>query len=276
MSTKQELLTAAKALGITGVNKNTPNDDIEAKIHAVLGTPDLGVNDQADRDERTDSYVAQLAKHGEEAVAKETGAVVAASQNIPNLAPSGRWEGKRARIRRLKTGHNDMSGAIFKWNGFPCIIPIDVVVDIAWPILEIIKTCVGIELTVTQEEDARDKAKIHNKKNVTYYDKYPFTFLGVTPGTEHLPESPYEFVLDAYVDDFKGFDVRKWRQLCIQWEISDAQAQIKPGMAPDDEIEVRRNAIHYMLNIPQSDDLEYRKRVRDQKRGDIGMTAKAA
>jgi len=169
-----------------------------------------------------------------------------------------------------------MSGAIFNWNGYPCIIPIDTVVDIPWPIFEIIKNCVGMEMEIRQEDDPHDKGKVRNIKEIEYFDKYPFQFMGVTPGTEDLPESPWEYTLDAYVEDFPGFSVRMWRQLCILWEINDKQAKIVPGVEPDEEIRTRRNAIHYLLNLPQGAEAGMRRRVRNEKRVDIGLPAMAA
>ena len=271
--TKQELLKAAHGLGITGVNLNTRKDEIQSKINAVLGVPDLDTHDQ---DHQVEAIVATVAKHGEEAVATETGAVTAIGRNIPNLAPTGKWQGKRARLIRTKTGQNDMSGAIFNWNGWPCIIPIDVQVDIAWPIFEIIKMCRGMLLDIELRVDPQNKGRVHNIKHIKYYDKYPFQFMGVTPGTEDLPESPIEYTLDMYVEDFPGYTVRMWRQLCILWEINDEQAKIKPGIGPEKEIESRRNAIHYALNLPMETSLEIRQRVRNEKRADHSMEAKAA
>lgn len=274
MITKRELLTAAKTLGIKGVNTNTPNPEIQAKINAVLGSPDLGDDDQ--RKQTNESIVTSVAMHGEEAVAKETGAVLAGARDIPNLSPTGAWHGKRAKIKRVKTGHNDMGGAIFKWNGWPCIVPIDKAVDVAWPIFIIIQGCTGMNMEITTEEDPRDKGRVKNVKNITYFDKYPHQFMGVTPGTESLPESPLEYVLDQYVEDFPGYTVRMWRQLCILFEINDQLANIVPGAGPEKETKARMNAIHYQLNLPQGADLVMRKRIRDERRDDIGMEAKAA
>ncbi len=271
MSTKQRNLTAARMLGIKGLTKDSTEDEIRQAISVVLGEPDLGNDDQ--NAEKTDSYTAVIAKHGEEAIASATGAVKTSAQNIPNLSPTGVWNGKRARIRRVKTGHNDMGGAIFNWNGWPTIIPIDLDVDIAWPIYEIIQQCTGMEMEITQEEDPKNKARVRNVKNITYFDKYPYQFKGVTPGTEHLPESPWEYTLDMYAQDFPDFTVRMWRQLCILWEITDEQAKIKPGVGPEKEIETRRNAVHYLLNLPQGVEGAVRQRVRDEKRSDIGMKA---
>jgi len=276
MNTKPELLAACKTLGITGVDKNTKNEILRAKIQEKLGNPDLGANDKTEKDERTDSYASTIAKAGAGAVASKTGPVTGSADNIPNLSPNGDWEGKRARIRRVKTGHNDMSGAIFNWNGWPAIIPIDVECDVAWPIFEIIKKCEGMEMEITQEDDPKDKGKVRNVKTITHYAKYPFQFIGITPGTENLPESPWEYTLDAFVEDFPNYTVRMWRQLCILWELPDSQCNIKPGISPDDEVEVRKNAVHYALNLPIEADKAMRIRIRDEKRADIGMEAKAA
>jgi hypothetical protein len=136
--------------------------------------------------------------------------------------------------------------------------------------------CVGMEMEIRQEDDPRDKGKVRNIKNITYYDKYHYQYKGVTPGTEDLPESPWEYTLDQYVDDFPGFTVRMWRQLCILWEISDAQAKIVPGVSPEEEMETRRNAVHYLLNLPQDADADLRQKVRDEKRSDIGLEERAA
>jgi len=276
MSAKQDLLKTAKVLGIEGVNTKSTIDELRAAINVKLGNPDLGADDQEAKDERTDSYAATIAKAGPESVASETGAVKAKVNNIPNLAPTGIWEGRRAKVRRVKTGHNDMSGAIFNWNGYPCIVPIDMDVDIPWPIFEIIKNCVGMEMEIRQEDDPRDRGKVRNIKEITYFDKYPFQFKGVTPGTEVLPESPWEYTLDMYVEDFKDYSVRMWRQLCILWEINDAQAKIVPGVSPEEEATTRRNAIHYQLNLPMDASIAIRKQIRNEKRVDIGLPAMAA
>jgi len=279
MSNMKELLKAAKILGIRGVNNQTPEDEVRRKVNEKLGNPETGIagfDGQAEVDARTDAFAATVVKHGEEAIASQTGAVTARANNIPNLSPTGQWEGKRARIRRVKTGHNDMNGAIFNWNGWPCIVPIDEDVDIAWPILGIIQQCTGMQMEITQDEDPRDAARVHNTKHITYYDKYPFQYKGVTPGTEHLPESPWEYTLDMYVEEFPKYTVRMWRQLCVLWEISDKQAGVVPGIGPEEEMKLRNNAIHFALNIPQGADRPMRFRVRNEKRGDIGMEAKAA
>jgi len=268
--TKQQLLQIAKTLGLTSVDRTMKVDDIRTAVNAKLGIVDSADDQQNQKAESLSRVVLQ---HGKEAIATESGAVTAQPRNIPNLSPSGQWEGKRARIRRVKTGHNDMGGAIFNWNGWPTIIPIDQTVDVAWPIFGIIQNTVGMKMNIRQETVGD---KVNNVKDITHYDKYPFQFLGVTPGTEDLPESAWEYTLDAYVGDFKDFSVRMWRQLCVLWEINDAQANIKPGTDPDEESIARSNAIHYHLNLPQGVDLETRQRVRNEKRQDIGMEAKAA
>jgi len=276
MSTKQELLQTCKILGVEGVNSKTTNDELRTAINAKLGNPDLDVNDQDANNEKTESYAAVIAKAGPESVASATGPVVSEAHNIPNLAPTGIWEGRRAKMRRVKTGHNDMNGALFNWNGYPCIIPLDSVVDVPWPIYEIIKNCVGMEMEIRQEDDPKDRSRVVNVKDITYFDKYPFQYMGVTPGTEDLPESPWEYTLDMYVEGFKGYSVRMWRQLCILWEINDAQANIKPGISPEQEIETRRNAIHFQLNLPMNAEPIIRRQVRNEKRVDIGLPAMAA
>lgn len=280
MTTKQpdpgQLLRSARMLGIKGLKEDSPVDEMIAAINEKLGNADSDFDDQESQDQRTASVADALATHGPEIIATESGATPAPPGSIPNLFPTGQWQGRKARIRRLKTGNNDIGGAIFRWNGWPTIIPIDTDVDVAWPIFEIIKNCRGMKMTIRQEEDSRDRGRVKNIQEPSYYDKYPFTFIGVTPGTEHLPESAWEFTLDQYVEDFPNFSVRMWRQLCVLWEIDDAQAGIKPGLAPEKESELRRNAVHYHLNLPTDANREIRLRIRNEKRSEIGMPAKAA
>ncbi len=279
MTTNSELLKAAKTLGTTSVNKNTNKDDLLAAINNVLGNPtgagksELNAEQQA---EITESFAAVVNKAGPESVATKSGPVKAGARDIPNLSPNGQWQGKRARIKRTVTGHQDIGGALFRWNGWPTLIPLDREVDVAWPIWEILKGTVGVRVEVEQVEDPRDKGKINNIINQSKYNKYPYQFMGVTPGTEHLPESAWEYTLDQYVEGFEGFTARMWRQLCALWEMNDKDSGIKPGMGPEAEVEARRNAVHYLLNLPQTDDRDVRAAVRNEKRADIGMEAKAA
>ena len=268
MTNKRDLYNVAKTLGIAGVTRTTSRADLETAINEKLGNAPIAEDATPGPD-----YARVIAQHGTEALATETGPAMAKPQDIPNLSPTGTWQGKRAKLKRTKTGHNDMEGAIFNWNGYPCIIPIDMPVDIPWPIYGIIQQCRGMNLEIRQEDDGK---KVMNVKDISYFDKYPYQFMGVTPGTEHLPESPLEYVLDMYVEDFPDFTVRMWRQLCILFEINDETAEIKPGVGPEAEIIARRNTVHYLLNLPQEVDQAIRERIRDEKRGDIGMEAKAA
>lgn len=280
---RQDLLKAAKTLGVAIENTMTA-DDLRAAINAKLGVPtDFQQDDDAKQPETTerqdrvtDSMAAVVNQAGPDAIATATGPVLAESNSIPNLTPNGRWEGKRAKVIRTRTGHMDMGGAIYRWNGWPTIIPINEEVDVAWPIYEIMKNTIGTNVSVRQKIDPDKPARVENIIERSQYQKYPFSFLGVTPGTEHLPESPWEYTLDVYVEDFPGFTVRMWRQMCVMWEMSDRECGVEAGMNPDEEITVRRNAIHYKLNLPMTEDRELRARVRNQKRAEIGMTAKAA
>jgi len=279
MSTREKLLTMVRALG-EKPSEDATEAELQSEIDRVLGEPNIQIgsdeeNAQANANQQG-AVATALAKHGEQAVAKSTGAVLANSGNIPNLSPTGIWQGKRARLKRTPTGNNDMGGAIFGWNGYPTIIPLNQTVDIAWPIFIVIQNCVGMDMEITSEEEQKNKTRIIKKTNITYVDKYPIQYMGVTPGTEQLPESPWEYTLDMYVDDFAGYSVRMWRQLCILWEISDAQAEVKPGISPDKEAEQRSNSIHFKLNLPKDAERIVRERVRDQKRSDISMEAKAA
>jgi len=279
MSTHKELLETARALGIKSVNANSKKDELYAAIQMKLGNP-VAAGDREmsaeEKEEIIDSYSEVINRAGPSAIATATGAVKAAARDIPNLAPNGVWQGKRARIKRTKTGHQDIGGAMFHWNGWPTLIPLDTVVDVAWPIYEIIKDTVGVTVEVEQVEDPKDKGRVNNIIKQSTYEKYPTQFLGVTPGTENLPECGLEYVLDRYVEGFDGFTVRMWRQLCALFEMGDKACGIAPGMGPDAEITARRNAVHYLLNLPETDDVAMRQKVRNEKRADIRMVAKAA
>ncbi len=267
---KEQLLEIAYRLGIRDLVMEDSNAKISAAINEVLGKPII------EEDEIPESIAHSILSSGPDAVAKAGAQPNTNTKNIPNLTPTGIWHGKRCRLRRPKTGTNDMAGAIFNWNGFICIIPIDVEVDVAWPIFEAIKLCNGMKMKIRQEEDPRNPARVNNVKEIDYYRKYPYEVIGITPGTEDLPESPWEYVLDQYVDNFPGFTVRMWRQLCVQWEISDNEAGVMPGMKPKQEVEARRNAVHFNRNLPVTTDLQMRMRVRNEKRADIHMRPKAA
>lgn len=275
MSDRNKLLAAATKLGCPGVGPRSTADELRAAIAEKLGDVQIPGASEEQANRVSDSYAEQIADDSME-VAGATGPVTAPAHNIPNLTPTGKWQGKRAKILRVKTGVADMGGAIFRWNGWPTLIPLDVECDVAWPIFEIIKNTVGLRAKIQQEVDPQNPAKVNNRVITSKYQKYPYQFLGVTPGTEDLPESGWEYTLDEYVNDFEGFTLRMWRQLCTLWEIADAEAGVKPGMNPDEELTVRRNSVHFKLNLPMEVDRSVRLRVRNQKRADIGMPAKAA
>jgi len=280
--TKRELLATARVLGIKSVNSNSTLPELRKAVNEKLGVPDLGTHDddptvsQDLKDKRTDSYAALISASKDVEVATDFVASPPETLDIPNLAPTGRWGSRRARLKRTKTGHNDMSGAIFNWNGYICIIPLDVVVDVPWPILNIIRNCMGMNMEIRQEDDPRDKGKVMNIKEIQYYEKYPIQYMGITPGTEVLPASPWEYTLNEYVNGFENFTVRMWRQLCILWEISDSEAKIKPGVGPKDECITRCNAVHYRLNLPLEASADLRERIRGERWVDMGLTEKAA
>lgn len=269
---RSKLLASAKKLGAK-VADDAQIDDIRRAINEKLGFPD----DNAENPAGQTDEIANIIVDNPDAVAGElTNLPSDFRTNIPNLAPNGRWEGKRARIVRTRTGHNDMAGAIFRWNGWPTIIPIEVACDVAWPIYEAIRECRGTRASVRQVEHPTDPGKVNNVVETTKYDKYPYQFLGVTPGTEHLPESALEYVLDQYAEDFPGYSLRMWRQLCALFELSDPRCGIKPGMMQEEEIKVRRNALHAELNLPMGANKGIRARIRDEKRSEYRMPARAA
>jgi hypothetical protein len=172
MSDRNKLYAAATKLGCENINQRSTADELREAIAEKLGVVDaegsLPAGEARDLHvmRTTDSYAQQIADDNL-SVAGPTGAVVGGRDDIPNLTPNGKWQGKRARVVRVQTGNADMAGAIFRWNGWPTLIPISRECDVAWPIFEIMRNAVGVRGEVRQEFDPNRPGVVKNRLETT-------------------------------------------------------------------------------------------------------------
>lgn len=133
-----------------------------------------------------------------------------AGNKIPNLRPTGKWEGRMRRVTIRKKDQESKSGA-FKigWEGVLWAIAYDTPVDMPWPYWESLKNTDFLDdrsLNVTKFDHAEDGQLIVTRtprwiKTVMYDDH------GDVPGTENLPESYFDFYLKEArrTNCFEGF-----------------------------------------------------------------------
>lgn len=133
-----------------------------------------------------------------------------AGNKIPNLRPTGKWEGRMRRVTIRKKDQESKSGA-FKvgWEGVLWAIAYDTPVDMPWPYWQSLKNTDFLDdrsLNVTKFDHAEDGQLIVTRtprwiKTVMYDD------FGDVPGTENLPESYFDFYLKEArrTNCFEGF-----------------------------------------------------------------------
>lgn len=129
---------------------------------------------------------------------------------VPNLSPTGRWEGRRRRVQFARA--NNPEGTItLGWAGeqkwtilTPCVV------DMPYPYWETVRSRVLVD-------DLSDNVREYNynkKKKVLEVTVEPvstpvynYVDMGDTPGTEHLPVSYFEFFKEQSRETgvFKGF-----------------------------------------------------------------------
>lgn len=115
---------------------------------------------------------------------------------IPNLGPSGKWEGRMRRVKILNPDKNSEKKTVsLAWEGRPWDVLYDTVVDMPWPYWCQLKDAVQRdESSVDVVEWVKDK-KGRLSKIVTpvEYPVHNYQDLGDVPGTEDLPESYFDF-----------------------------------------------------------------------------------
>ncbi len=113
----------------------------------------------------------------------------------PELKNIDSWGGKRMMVRVYKPSADaDSPQEYFQvtWEGQKRYFAYNINVDLAWPHFQALKNA---EKTRLDQEELKDnKGILTGIKNVwTPSPRYHFNVVGVTPGTENLPESTLEY-----------------------------------------------------------------------------------
>jgi hypothetical protein len=107
----------------------------------------------------------------------------------PRLAPGDAWEGKRQRVRVNRSKDEETHSAfVLYWNGAARAFPYDQVIDMPWPYWVHLRDIKVGKLFQDKVRDA-DGVWTSNTNREVFTPLFSYTDMGVTPGTEHLPES---------------------------------------------------------------------------------------
>lgn len=120
---------------------------------------------------------------------------------IPNLSPSGEWEGRKRRVTVHNQHPDSLSGAFtIGWEGMTWTVAYDKPVDMPWPYWEALKNAKRIDRDSTKAVKwEKDEATGQLQKVVTpiITQVYSFSDHGDVPGTEKKPESYLHFFQEA-------------------------------------------------------------------------------
>ena len=173
--TKQQLLAAAKTLGLTFAPA-TAEKTMRVRLCETLGK-------NVDADEASKPKPAPRFK---------TNGIFDPKPELKNIDD---WGGKRMSVRVYKPSADaDSPQEYFQvtWEGQKRYFAYNINVDLAWPHFQALKNA---EKTRLDQEELKDnKGILTGIKNVwTPSPRYHFNVVGVTPGTENLPESTLEY-----------------------------------------------------------------------------------
>lgn len=135
----------------------------------------------------------------------------------PNLRSVIGWGGKKYRIRAMTQDESRGGSRKFPvlWEGEAFIVdPNQPYQDLPAPIYHNLRDAQSMDLTTKW-----DSQKALMEHRWTKYPRFPFETLGVTPGTEHLPESLRDwYIADArahelYANEDKDSLERIWKAL---------------------------------------------------------------
>lgn len=115
---------------------------------------------------------------------------------IPNLGPSGKWEGRMRRVKILNPDKNSEKKTVsLAWEGRPWDVLYDTVVDMPWPYWCQLKDAVHRDESSVDVVDWVKDKKGRLSKIVTpvEYPVHNYQDMGDVPGTEDLPESYFDF-----------------------------------------------------------------------------------
>jgi hypothetical protein len=109
----------------------------------------------------------------------------------PKLAPGDKWEGRRHRVilHRTQEQENHKSCLLY-WNFAAATFPFDEPIDMPYPYYYRLKTAKNprvVQEPVMTDLPEGGKMRTGTINKVIETQKFTFTDMGVTPGTEHLP-----------------------------------------------------------------------------------------
>lgn len=256
---KQLLTKTARAMGIT-IPHSLGIDDIKKRIADKLGNLGWNQLDETDaepeaKDRAVEGAIETLTR-SEFAGASYPTRLPRAGV-LPNLLPfMNPWGGKRMRIKRVRR-ENDQKILFIHWNGYPFVLGIDAeYADVPMPHYNNLMNTRGQKLEQKRVKDETSGLTIWD--NVWHEHEYmPIQSLGVSPGTEHLPESLKHYIYQMYVEGFPGFNNRMWSQITRNGynykdysnKPGEEHLNIRVGMALEEQIRVRRQTILDRLNI---------------------------
>jgi hypothetical protein len=171
---RDQLTQAAEMLGVDFA-KQVNDKTLRAKLCAAIGTVDATL---------TDNDAAKIA-----AVAAK-GTKIDIHGQIPNLSASGRWQGRYRRIRMVRTDqYKDFNAFPIGWEGVTKYFSFDIDIDMAWPYYESLKNMRETMISKSLSKDGHETETRETTNQVL-----PYSDLGDTPGTEHLPIGMREYV----------------------------------------------------------------------------------
>lgn len=133
-----------------------------------------------------------------------------------NLTPNGRWGGRRHRIQLPRPEGSKAAAQVFQWNGkAPYWVPFGEPVDVPEPILHIIRDNKRVQPYQKKTTNADGAVEI---TTAWRFDDDPFTYKGVTPGTENLAGSMTEWYQDLGAAWFRERTERELQLICQRLE----------------------------------------------------------
>lgn len=226
-STREELLQYCEDLGITDVRANADMQLLKQRIFSTLGIADRVI------------------------VSGGTAAKIYKSKILPtvNLTPSGRWGGRRRRIKVPRPSNATKSEAAMPigWNGKATYwLPFDEPIDVPYPIFNILRQT---RLPRVVQRETEGPGKTTEITTGWEFSDLPFSDYGDTPGTTELPCSLTEWFQEKgpkFYRDLSGRDLQMVADRCdvntigvdkkkmSPQEIADAVLVFLFGVAADD------------------------------------------
>lgn len=170
---RDDLKAAAEMLGVEYAPQ-TNNETLRKKLQEAIGTVNGTLQAAA---------VQQIA-------AASSAKAPDLSATPPNLGPSGTWGGRYRRIRLTKTDfYKNFNAFPLSWEGQVKYFHFDTDVDMPWPYYEVLRNMIETTITKDLSPDGRSAITKESKRQAV-----PYSDMGDTPGTGHLPCSMIEYV----------------------------------------------------------------------------------